>query len=123
MLVLISYHWKNSKRLEGEVKKLIYALTVLNKKELQELDKITQIEKGEKGIFRRFRKIKTSSKNAAKAEPKTVKSAVTKMLNEAVKKKNVSKSSVKKSAVKKKKPKKNEGLIKAVDKFLRRWKK
>jgi hypothetical protein len=44
VLLLISYHLKNSKKLEDKVGFLLNALSSLNKAELQELQKIKEIK-------------------------------------------------------------------------------
>ena len=95
VLILISYHMKNTKKLEEQVEKLIHALTVLNKEESLEFDKLKGLTKKETTLVGWIRKKVSTAKEISPKERKK--------LNKSFTKKN--------------------HVIKAVDKFLKRWKK
>ena len=106
VLILITYHMKNSKKLEEQIENLIHALTVLNKEEANELDKLKEIKKEEASFIQRLR-----LKRAVKKQVKK-KASVKEMTPNERKK-------MYKQFTKKKKNK----VLETVDKFLRRWKK
>ena len=56
VLILITYHMRNSRRIEDKIVTLITALASLNKAELKELGKIKTLEAKEKDIVGRLRK-------------------------------------------------------------------
>ncbi len=105
LLVLISYHMKNSRKLEGQIGRLLHALTKLNKEELVELEKIRKMEDQEERIVSGLKRFKT-------AKPEKVSHAAGKLSPRARKKlyKTMSKS-------------KKNIIVDTVDKFLGRWKK
>ena len=78
ILILISYHMKNSKRLESEIGRLTATLMRLQGKELREIDKLVQLEEKEENIIARLGKggkpAKTRRRFVFKVErPKPVK--------------------------------------------------
>jgi hypothetical protein len=58
ILLLITYHMKNSRKLESEISKLVDALTVLNRQEFKELETIRSIEGQEKNLADKLKGIR-----------------------------------------------------------------
>jgi hypothetical protein len=58
ILLLITYHMRNSKKLESQIGSLMSALARLNKDELKELNRLKEIEKEEQGIVSKLRTAK-----------------------------------------------------------------
>lgn len=105
ILILISFHMRNSKRLESEIGRLSSTLMELQGRELKEIDKLQKLEETEKGLITRLRKIGGVPKKMV---------PVVKGLGPKERKK------LYKEIVKKKKRNK---LLEKIDKFLARWKK
>ena len=56
ILILISYHMKNSKRLESQIGRLTATLMRLQGKELREIDKLMHLEEKEEKIIAKLKK-------------------------------------------------------------------
>jgi len=109
VLILITYHMRNSRRLESKVGELVNTLASLNKSEIKELDRIQRIEGEEEGIVGRLRKIKVFQ---LKQQAVKKKAPVHELTPEQRKK-------MFKHIVKEKKKNK---LLETVDNFLKGWK-
>ena len=103
ILILITFHMKNSKRLESQIGILISKLMKLEGQELKEIGNLQDLTKQEKGIIARLKKIRV------RPEKKHEKALTPKQ------RKRLYKDIVKK--------KKKNVLLENVDKFLERWKK
>ena len=100
ILILITYHMKNSKRLENKIGQLSLVLMKLKDKELKELDKLQKLEEKEEGIIASLKRLKIMPTAAA---PKK-------------------KVEIKITPKRKVQIKKGNRLLEAVDKVLMRWK-
>jgi hypothetical protein len=58
ILLMITYHMKNSKKLELEIAKLVDALTILNQQEFRELQKIKSLGEQELTLTDKLRHIR-----------------------------------------------------------------
>ena len=100
ILVMISYHMRNSKKLESQMGRLSSTLLKLESKELKEIDKLEKLEETEKDIIKGLKKLKPESKKG----PKLTHQERKKLYNQIVEEK----------------PK--NSIIEKVDEFLQRWK-
>ena len=101
ILILITFHMKNSKRLENKIGRLSLVLMKLEDKELKELDKLQKLEEKEEGIISKLKRLKIMPTTTA---PKK-------------------KIDIKITPKRKVQIKKKSRLLEAVDKVLMRWKK
>ena len=102
ILILITFHMKNSKKLENQIGVLISKLMTLEGQELKEIDKLHDLAKQEKGILSRLKKFGFKAKKPEKPLTPKQRKKLYKQMS---------------------KPKKKNVLIDSVDKFLKRWKK
>ena len=103
ILILITYHMKNSRKLESQIGTLIQKLMQLEGKELKQLEKMDKMTQEEKGLITRLKKM------VVRPEKKPVKPLTARQRKRLYKK------------ITKKKEKNK--LLKNVDKFLKRFKK
>jgi len=62
VLLLITYHMRNTKKLGEQIGRLISALAALNKDEFKELNKVREMQKAEESILSKIKKLKKSVK-------------------------------------------------------------